>query len=172
MVHAQWEQDVLEFVRKFVRQESGLDGHVGCARRSLIQNMGTYQRVLQRLGITKANAGVTGHGLRAAFAIRALHRHGLEAPVRGGDLTQLNPAKRELILRAVAEDLGHSRAMISTAYYGSVKQPGGTKKFDQDPDAITEPRMALLLTDLGKELARRVEGKRVLRAYQKQVSEE
>lgn len=169
MIHAQWERDVLEFARRFVRRESGAGGYVGSGTQSLAFNLSAYHRVLARLGITKADAGVTGHGLRAAFAIRGLHRYGLEAPVRGGDLTTLDKKKRDLILRSVAEDLGHSRPMISTAYYGPVKTAGSVKSVDQDPDTVLTPRIAALLTDLAKEMTRRAEGKRILRTYKKQV---
>jgi integrase len=170
MIHAAWENSVLEFARVFVRQEVGIEGHVGQRGNGLLQNLRTYRQVLEKLGITRQDAGVSGHGLRAAFAVRALNRRGLEAPVRGGDLKGVDKKERDLILRTVAEDLGHSRASIGSAYYGSLKARGDVKKFEGSPDEELTPRVEALLQRLAADLRERHSIKLIVRRYRKAVA--
>jgi integrase len=169
LIHAPWEMSVLEFSRRFVLIESGVDGHLGQVERDLMTNMRRYRLVLEKLGITRGEAGVSGHGLRAAFAIRALHRQGLEAPVRGGDLTVVDKRERDRILKCVAEDLGHSRASIGSAYYGSAAKKGTVKAFDGKPDEVLAPKVLALLARLEVELQARIHASGVLRRYRKTV---
>ncbi|WP_156901822.1 integrase domain-containing protein [Azohydromonas australica] len=53
MIRAPWENAVLEFARCFVHGESGQHGHLGARGRGLIQNLRTYRRVLEKLGVTR-----------------------------------------------------------------------------------------------------------------------
>lgn len=169
MVHAPWENSVLEFCRAFVRAESGLDGHVGQRGTGLVKNLRDYRQVLEKLGLTRKESGVSGHGLRAAFAVRALNRQGLEAPVRGGDLKAADKRTRDLVLRTVAEDLGHSRASIGSAYYGSVNVRGEVKSFDGNPDETLAPRICALLDKLRAEIPARRDVRLNVRRYRRAV---
>ena len=61
--------------------------------------------------------GVTPHGLRHEYAgDRYEALAGVAAPVRGGTAT--DPATDTRARLAVAEELGHSRAQIASAYLG------------------------------------------------------
>jgi hypothetical protein len=165
MVRAAWENAVLEFARCFVHGDSGQHGHLGAQGRGLMQNMRTYRRVLEKLGVTRKECGVSGHGLRAAFAVRGLNRQGLEAPVRGGDLMSVDKATRERALRVVAEDLGHSRPSIGGAYYGPCTNRGPARSFDANPDDGLALRILALLERLSANLQARRDVHMDMRRY-------
>jgi len=83
---------------------------------TLAQAKNHYYHVLRSCGITRAN-GLTSHGLRHGYANdRYAQISGTSSPVRGG-----TPPDRETDQAArleVAEELGHSRASITTHYLG------------------------------------------------------
>lgn len=86
---------------------------------SLKQALGHYSRVLRNVGITKAAAGVTSHGLRHNYANdRYQHYAGADAPVRGGSLAEFDRELDRAARLEVSEELGHSRESVSTYYLG------------------------------------------------------
>ncbi len=99
-----------------------LDGHISNPNKTLKQNIDRFYNVIRKHGISKANLGVTAHGLRAGYLIdRFKEITGQDAPVRGGTITA---DKKESVRRAqyvCAEESGHSRYSITTAYYGPIK---------------------------------------------------
>jgi integrase len=99
-----------------------LDGHISNPNKTLKQNIDRFYNVIRKHGISKASLGVTAHGLRAGYLIdRFKEITGEDAPVRGGTITA---DKKESVRRAqyiCAEESGHSRYSISTAYYGPIK---------------------------------------------------
>lgn len=87
--------------------------------RSLKQALGHYSRVVAKAGLTKAQLGVTSHGLRHAFANeRYAHYSGSRSPVEGGNLKSQNWELDRFARLAVVEELGHSREDVSTHYLG------------------------------------------------------
>ncbi|MDH0568442.1 integrase domain-containing protein, partial [Pseudomonas oleovorans] len=59
--------------------------------KSLKQALGHYSRIVAKAGLTKAQLGVTSHGLRHAFANeRYAHYSGSRSPVEGGNLRSQN----------------------------------------------------------------------------------
>lgn len=87
--------------------------------KSLKQALGHYSRVVAKAGLTKAQLGVTSHGLRHAFANeRYTHYSGSRSPVEGGDLRVQNRELDRFARLAVVEELGHSREDVSTHYLG------------------------------------------------------
>jgi integrase len=86
---------------------------------SLKQALGHYSRVLRNVGITKATAGVTSHGLRHNYANdRYQHYAGADSPVRGGSLAEFDRELDRAARLEVSEELGHSRESVSTYYLG------------------------------------------------------
>lgn len=86
-----------------------------------------YKHYAEKLGITRARLGVTGHGLRHGY----LHRRyrdalGAEVPVRGGSERSPRGAIARQAKRQLAEEMGHSRTSVLTAYSGSEGQVNGT----------------------------------------------
>jgi site-specific recombinase XerC len=103
---------------------------LGNPAKSLKQNKTRYHNVLTKFGVTRAELGVTGHGLRAGYGLDLYEQlTGVPAPVRGGTLV---PPETDSSARLqVADHYGHGRTSISTAYLGSVlqehaRQPGTT----------------------------------------------
>lgn len=87
--------------------------------KSLKQALGHYSRVVAKAGLTKAQLGVTSHGLRHAFANeRYTHYSGSRSPVEGGNLRSQNWELDRFARLAVVEELGHSREDVSTHYLG------------------------------------------------------
>jgi hypothetical protein len=74
---------------------------------------------MERLGITKELAEVTGHGLRAQFAENAALLKSLIPPTLGGTAGQMPKEDIDLMRAQVSESLGHSRISVTGAYYGS-----------------------------------------------------
>jgi len=96
--------------------------HLGRPGRSLEQNLERFRYVMRKFGITHAALGITAHGLRHEYANDRYERFaGVASPVRGGSAIP-READRAARLR-LAEELGHSREAITTAYIGAVVQP-------------------------------------------------
>ena len=114
-------------------------GHLGDPRRSLEQNRTRFYTVLERFGVTRRQLGITAHGLRHQYANdRYEDFAGAPAPVRGGE--QLDREVDRSARLQVAEELGHARENISTAYLGKIltmrsiaaRRPPGTEPTDSD----------------------------------------
>lgn len=107
-----------------------------------------YSRLLPQIGITRAEALVTGHGLRAQFAENAALIASLIPVTLGGTGGQM--AKDEMNLRRakVSEKLGHSRLSITPAYYGSFPR-------DNTPDSPDRTKI-VVESSVGKIPAERV----------------
>jgi integrase len=74
--------------------------------------------LMTKLGVTRPALGVTPHGLRHGYAgDRYEAVTGVAAPVRGGMAP--DPATDEHARLQVAEELGHARLQIASAYLGS-----------------------------------------------------
>jgi integrase len=81
-----------------------------------------YYHVLAREGITRAG-GITSHGLRHEYANEQFERlAGMPSPVRGGDPAAIERDQLEVARMTIAEDLGHSRESVTTAYLGSFRR--------------------------------------------------
>jgi site-specific recombinase XerC len=111
---------VLDALKKFttVRGRLGWDktGHGKPA--TLESNIQHYYYCLRKIGITKKNADVCGHGLRAEFAENCAIALGLLPATLGGTADQMPKEEMDRILLRVSEKLGHSRRQITYAYYG------------------------------------------------------
>ena len=95
---------------------------------SLEQNSKSYERVMARFGLTKAGLGVTGHGLRAAFACNKLEDAGITPTVRGGDGQHADPVHQQVAYKQVTEAMGHGRVSVVGAYAGSVTPQAAGRK--------------------------------------------
>ena len=85
-------------------------------QRKLAQWKNHYYQVVRSCGITRSD-GITSHGLRHEYANeRYRELSGADSPVRGGATLdrEADHAAREV----VAEELGHSRADVTTHYLG------------------------------------------------------
>ncbi|HQR19532.1 MAG TPA: integrase domain-containing protein [Burkholderiaceae bacterium] len=127
----------LELARRVAVSDAG---HLGDPRRSLEQNRARFYTVLARFGITRRGRGVTAHGLRHQYANdRYQDFAGAPSPVRGGERLDRD-ADRHARLQ-VAEELGHARENISTAYLGAILQQRRTMPLPGAPS--TSPSQEL-----------------------------
>jgi len=89
---------------------------------TLANNITRYNTMMEKIGITKKEADVTGHGLRAQFAEnQALLMEFIPATL-GGNGQQMPKDDLDIKRAQVSEELGHSRTSITSAYYGSIKK--------------------------------------------------
>jgi integrase len=120
---------VLDALKEFttVRGRLGWDktGHGKPA--TLESNIQHYYYCLRKIGITKKNADVCGHGLRAEFAENCAIARGLLPATLGGTADQMPKEEMDRILLQVSEKLGHSRKQIAYAYYGKFAETRADK---------------------------------------------
>lgn len=123
----------LEAAKRIADSPSASLGRPG---KSLKQNLERFRYVMRKFGITKAELGVTAHGLRHEYANdRYAQFAGAASPVRGG-----SPIDREVDRSArlrLAEELGHSRENVTSAYCGKIlKRLPGTPAGDHSASVI------------------------------------
>ena len=80
-----------------------------------------YYYFMSKLGITKADAGVSGHGLRAEFAENLALWRGLLPPSLGGSIDQMDKAERKAITNEVSKQLGHDFEHTIGAYFSTFR---------------------------------------------------
>ena len=106
---------------------------------TLKQNAQTYDRVLQKFGITQKDLGITGHGLRAGFACDMLESFDITPTVRGGDGQHPDPLKQRMAYKATTEALGHGRITVVGAYAGpTTPQAAARQKKARERQALRE----------------------------------
>jgi len=128
----------LDFVKSRVPKNQPLgwkDMHSGKTA-SLEQNIKRYENLMAALGFTKADAGVTGHGLRAQFAENHSLLLGMLPPTLGGLPDQLARDDLQIKRTRLAQALGHNRQDITNAYIGSFGQGKSKAEAFLNIDAI------------------------------------
>lgn len=117
------QRKILDYVKSQITKKEFLgwtDGNVG-GPGLLKRNEKRYVRFMGEIGITRASAGVTGHGLRAEYAEDMSLLFGLLPATMGGTKNQMSRDDEDLIRLKVSENMGHSRKSVTGAYYGSLK---------------------------------------------------
>lgn len=94
---------------------------LGWVGKTFKQNENKYYYHLKRLGITIADSGVTGHGLRAEYAENILVMNGLTPVTLGGTKNQMEKSQRDEILTVAQNKLGHGDLHVASAYFGSFR---------------------------------------------------
>lgn len=144
------QRELLDYVKARVPKNKPLGweySHFGKPA-SLEQNIRRYENLMASLGFTKADAGVTGHGLRAQFAENQALLLGMAPPTMGGKAGQLEGADRNVMKVKVAQALGHNRASITSAYIGSF-EPFASNSIDSDQDFATIQKALRILDAVG-----------------------
>ena len=78
-----------------------------------------FYYVMEKLGISRAQLGVTAHGLRHEYANDLYQTEaGTASPVRGGS-NDVDPEIDDKARHLVSQDLGHSRVRITASYTGA-----------------------------------------------------
>lgn len=79
-----------------------------------------YKEYMKKLGISRRDVFVTGHGGRAEYAENCALLRGFVPASLGGKANQMPREDLEILEKQVSENLGHSRARITRdSYYGS-----------------------------------------------------
>jgi site-specific recombinase XerD len=95
-----------------------------------------WYRMLAKIGITKKDCLVSGHGLRAQYAENAALIASVIPPTLGGTAGQMRKEDLDVKRAQVSELLGHSRIGITSAYYGSFGR-------DATPDSPDRTKFAI-----------------------------
>ena len=127
-------RDALDAAKALVRSEAAF---LADPARTLVQNLNRLTNVMKKFGVTQEVLGVTPHGLRHEYAgDRYEALAGVSPPVRGG--TSTDRASDATARLQVAEELGHSRKQVSSAYLGSPRTERPRERAS-GPDPAEEP---------------------------------
>ena len=114
--------DFQRYALDHAKKIAGRGGRLGWPGKTYLQSVNHYNYLMsKKLGITGADADCVGHGLRAEFAENLALRLGFVPPTLGGSSTQMPPDAIRQIQTRVTEEMGHNRAVVTGAYYGSVR---------------------------------------------------
>lgn len=124
LIKSCYQREILDYVKKHVPKSESLGWKYTVRGKpaTLEQNIKRYRNMMQQLGITKKNMGVTGHGLRAQFAENNALMHGIVPPSLGGSKNQKKKEDMKVQLGKLSEDMGHHRLNVMSSYYGSFKR--------------------------------------------------
>lgn len=124
---------VLDFVKSKIKKHEYLGwptttrGEVA----SLDYCISRFKKSMEKIGITKFQEGVTGHGLRAQYAENSAIIARMIPPTLGGTSGQMDRGDLDIKRARISELLGHSRISVTSAYYGSfgrdAKVDGGNR---------------------------------------------
>lgn len=117
-----YKRAVIKKAQQFVNYTQA---HLGNPQLNLVQNLERYEYIIGKVfKMNKKTIGVSGHGLRAGFAMRELEVRGLLPVLKGGKIGELDKAEEKRIRIEVAELLGHHRTRVTTAYSGAETKHG------------------------------------------------
>lgn len=105
---------VLEFARRFCKRWENM----AWPDLTFEQSQRRYYHLCERIGLTKEQSGMTGHGLRAGFAEDMMLLDGILPSVLGGVTEMSSRQERNLSKLNTSQAMGHNRLQITHAYYG------------------------------------------------------
>jgi integrase len=115
------QRDVLDYVKSQINKTEFLGWPSSTFEQGnlLLKNKTRFLYLMRKIGISKEISGVTTHGLRAQYAEGMAVKNGWIPSTLGGTKNQLPADEEKLIRMQLAENLGHSRITVTSAYYGS-----------------------------------------------------
>lgn len=115
------QRDVLDYVKSQIKKTEFLGWPSTNYEQGnlLLKNKTRFMYLMRKIGISKVVSGVTAHGLRAQYAEEMAVMNGWVPATLGGTKNQLPADEENLIRLQLAENLGHSRISVTSAYYGS-----------------------------------------------------
>lgn len=117
-VDTPFKRQVLDELKQFVKTTTG---HLGQPNKRLQSNMRRLSYLMEKFGLTKNESGVTLHGLRHQYLNDRFEEiTGELSPIRGGEITDANWHAVQNAALVCAEEAGHARISITTAYFGKV----------------------------------------------------
>lgn len=98
----------------------GKNDFLGKRGKSLESKINRFDYVVRCCGVTLSEEGITAHGLRHQYMQESFERlTGVKAPVKGGDLNDVDRRVFHLVSQKMMERAGHTRVSIGASYYGS-----------------------------------------------------
>ncbi|QCP54540.1 hypothetical protein FAZ95_37305 [Trinickia violacea] len=118
-----WQREVLEYVKERIPKSHFLGWQQTPSGKHgrLHANADRFEKLMQKLGITKAECGVTAHGMRAEYAENIAMLGGMLPATLGGRADQMAADDLRLVQEGVMERMGHGRVGVAAAYYGSFR---------------------------------------------------
>lgn len=117
-IETQQQQDVVAWAERVAAESKS--GTLYWPRRTWMQSQSRFYRLLKKIGVTKAQLGVTAHGLRHGDAQRTYTKvTGLPSPIQGGALGAIDWGTHRRAAIRVSVRLGHNRVYVGSNYYGS-----------------------------------------------------
>jgi integrase len=115
------QREVLNYVKSKIAKTEflGWPAKTYDEKNLLLKNKTRFMYFMKKLGLTKHESGVTVHGLRAGYAEKMALHYGWTPATLGGVKNQIPRDEETLIRMKVAENLGHSRTSVTSAYFGS-----------------------------------------------------
>ncbi len=115
-----WQREILE---KAILLMDKKTGSLIIRGLSAVANIQRAYSILRKVGVTKAVLDVTAHGLRYDYSHQQ-HKSttGVEAPIKGGDISSVPREEYRYKMIQLMEKLGHSRVCIGASYYGSLRR--------------------------------------------------
>jgi integrase len=145
-----FQMGVLALCKNFALQSGNPKRSMAHPDRTLSQEESRYGNVMKKVGLTKGQKGVTGHGLRAEYSIDRMLEGGIVATVRGGAGLKGGGIEERAGALQVSESLGHSRLSVMPAYGGrwivtKLRDDGGKEYYgvDKIPENATRGYVSL-----------------------------
>ncbi|OIQ99420.1 tyrosine recombinase XerC [mine drainage metagenome] len=111
------QRDILQRAKALA---DGKTGRLGIRGKTYEQKRRRFYTVLESIGITLRDEGVSAHGLRHQYMQESFKRlTGQDAPVKGGDINDIPADEFHVATLKLVERAGHTRPTIGASYYGS-----------------------------------------------------
>jgi len=95
-------------------------GFLGGRGKTLEQKRNRFYYVLKSCGVTLNDQDISAHGLRHQYMQESFKGLlGIDAPVKGGNLSEVDPDEFHVASQKLMERAGHTRVTIGASYYGS-----------------------------------------------------
>jgi len=111
------QRNVLDHAVDVMDKKTGFLGERG---KTMAQKRDHFYYVMKKCGITLREKEITAHGLRHQYMQESFKRMlGVDAPVKGGYLADVDPDEFHVASQKLMERAGHTRVSIGASYYGS-----------------------------------------------------
>lgn len=117
------QRQTLDYVKARVKKSERLGWRttVGGENATIEYSLRRYNKMMARIGITKAIAGVTGHGLRHQYTENLSMQAGFVPPVLGASV-HIDQEDLTIRILQISENLGHHRLSVYASYGGRLSQ--------------------------------------------------
>lgn len=140
------QRETLDYVKARMKKSERLGWltTVGGEKATIEYSLRRYNKMMERIGITKAIAGVTGHGLRHQYTENLSMQAGFVPPVLGASVHIDEDDLTNKIIQ-ISENLGHHRLSVYASYGGRLSQlRNGQKVTDAEMQLIIDTALLVL----------------------------